>query len=251
LTPGVALVTGGRRGIGKAIAVALAETGMTVAVTSRHADTALDAVVAELGQAGGSGVAVALDLGDRSSIDAAVDTVLSTLGRIDVLVNNAIPQPNGAETLISDLRADLLEQALIAQVVNTTYLVQRVLETASATLTVVNIGSHAGRSRPVRKCGEGGSGFSYAAMKAALHQLAPYLDVELADQGVRAFTINPGVVATEALLEHLADLPHVAQPRVPAEVVRWLVCDGDAEAYLGRYVDAQPLHAELRAAGKL
>lgn len=249
-SPAVALVTGGRRGIGRAIALALAETGIRTAVTSRslpHGD-------AELGGLDHAGNPVmAMDLDDRASVDAAVENVFARWGRLDVLVNNAIPQPAGAAALVCDLGADTFEQVLVAQVVNTTYLVQRMLERSlgNGPVTIVNIGSMAGRSRPARKLGEGGASFSYGAMKAALHQLAPYLHVELAEQGVRAFTVNPGLVRTEALLESLGDVPGAASPRVPAEVVRWLVTSPDADAYLGSYVDAQPLHAELRSAGQL
>lgn len=251
-SPAVALVTGGRRGIGRAIALALAETGMRTAVTSRSLPDG-DAELDGLDPAGKPVVAMAMDLDDRASIEAAVESVFARWGRFDVLVNNAIPQPAGAAALICDLDADTFQQILVAQVVNTTYLVQRMLERSrgSGPLTIVNIGSMAGRSRPTRKLGEGGASFSYGAMKAALHQLAPYLHAELAEQGVRAFTVNPGLVRTEALLETLGDVPGAASPRVPAEVVRWLVTSPDADAYLGRYVDAQPLHAELHSAGQL
>lgn len=251
----LALVTGARKGIGRAIAVALAEAGYRVAVTSRpvaarpgvSTERTPDQTVQAIEAAGSTGLAVPLDLADRTSIDAAIDQVRSWGGRIDVLVNNAIAQPDRGQTLLADLDVEALEQVFIGQVVNTAYLTTRVVipQLDQGPQTVVDIGSAAGEYRPQRPLGRGGVAFSYAASKAALHRLAACVHVELGRADVRAFTVNPGVVATEALAERVGAIPGAASPEAIARVIRWLVTDPAADSHRGAYLDAQELYAEL------
>ena len=85
----VALVTGGNRGIGRAIAAAFAEAGASVAVTSRDAARA-EKAAAEIGESTGRKcLGLALDVRDGAMVEAAFDRVLSELGGLDILVNNA------------------------------------------------------------------------------------------------------------------------------------------------------------------
>src|SRR5688572_24742712 len=88
LTGTVALVTGASSGIGHATARALAAQGAAVAVVARRKDR-LDALVTEIAQAGGTALAIAADITERASAEAAVQAAVDHLGRLDVLVNNA------------------------------------------------------------------------------------------------------------------------------------------------------------------
>lgn len=240
-----AVVTGARRGIGRATAVALGKRGMQVAVTSRRTDGgALDQTVAAVEAAGGTAVAVPLDLADRAGIDAAVAAVGSRCGPVSVLVNNALCDQPGSQEPIESMDFDAFERMIVGEVVNTSYLTRRVLlELAHPDgVTVINVGSGAARHAPPRK---GAWTFAYSATKAALHRLAPFLEVEFAGRRVRSFTVDPGYTRTEALLERLGDVPGSAPPEMPAEVIAWLALDPAGEAHRGRYVSAPSIAEEL------
>src|SRR5690348_4512825 len=84
-----AVVTGGSRGIGGAIAIGLAEAGAAVALTYREKRTEADAVVKQIEAAGGKAVALQMDVTNRSSIEAASKDARGALGAISILVNNA------------------------------------------------------------------------------------------------------------------------------------------------------------------
>jgi NAD(P)-dependent dehydrogenase (short-subunit alcohol dehydrogenase family) len=254
----VALVTGARRGIGKATALALAGAGFRVVVTSSRAAPAedgsasntgsgLEHTVAAIQALGAEALALPMNLLDRGSIDRLVDTALARWGRIDALVNNAIYQGDDINRTVMQSDPGMLERVFLGQVVNTTYLSQRVIAAALGRhpLSVVNVGSAGGRSdraqpRPV---GQGGTSFAYSASKSALHKLAPMLHCELAGEGLRAFTLNPGVVQTEALEQHFGIVPGAHPVEMPAAVIRWLITAPEADALAGIYLDASEVYA--------
>lgn len=226
----VALVTGARRGIGRAIAAALARSGLEVATTSRMPAPG----------------AVFLDLTDRSSVDAALDEVTRRWGSVEVLVNNALCDHPSSQAPIETMDFAAFEYMIVGEVVNTAYLTRQVLARVPARqVAVINMGSAAAEHTPASLIGAGGWAWSYSASKAALHRLAPFLQLEFGAERVRAFTVDPGFVRTEALLERLGDIPGSAPPELPARVVEWLVNDGAADRYLGGYLHAQQLAAEM------
>lgn len=185
---------------------------------------------------------VAMDLFDRRSIDTALATVAEKLGPIEVLVNNALCDQAGSQVPIADIDFDAFETMVAGELVNTVYLTRQVIRAAGegVTVTVVNVGSGAAEHVPRAPVGRGGWAFSYAATKAALHRLAPFLQLEYGDR-VRAFTVNPGFVRTEALLERMGDIPGSAPPELPASAIAWLVTDPAADVHKGGYVNAQEL----------
>jgi NAD(P)-dependent dehydrogenase (short-subunit alcohol dehydrogenase family) len=244
----LAIVTGARVGIGLATALACAEAGMRVAITSRsgpedptdHGTETLRSAVAAIEAAGGEAMGVKLNLADRASIDAALAAIDTEWGAADILVNNALCDQPAAQAPIREIDFGAFETMIVGEVVNTSYLTRLVLDQERAGhLSVINVGSAAADHIPPVPIGQGGWAFSYAATKAALHRLGGFLQLEYGDR-VRAFTVNPGLVRTERLIERMGDLmPGGVAPSVPARVIVWLATDPAADAHLGAYLHAQ------------
>jgi len=116
--------------------------------------------------------------------------------------------------------------------------------------TIINVTSGAGENDPPVPAASGGWGYAYGAGKAAVSRLSGVLVTELGEQGIRAFTLNPGVVDTEALQATIGEKGvqalggRVAPPRVPADVMVWLATSPDADALQKRTLNAQSLARE-------
>jgi len=267
----VAFVTGASRGIGRAVTLSLAEHGFDCVVAARtvtgsevHDYAAKDGVLhlsmpgsleetAELVRQRGRKAAIArMDLLDRSSVDAAASAASEAFGRVDVLVNNGIYQGPGVNDPALPLDLDLLETVYRANVVHQLLLIQRLLppmlERKSG--SIVNMVSTAGTMDPPVPADKGGWGFAYASAKAALIRLAGVLDVEHPDGGVGLYTVDPGLVLTEAmkvqgLSDDLVKNFGGAPPEVVGETVAWLVTDPGASKWHKRLLHAQPLCKKL------
>jgi NAD(P)-dependent dehydrogenase (short-subunit alcohol dehydrogenase family) len=258
------MVTGATRGIGKATALALAEAGWDVAITGRtvrkgegrdHSDTGQGRPLpgsleetAALGRAHGVDVLeLEADLHDASALRAGVTRVIDRWGGVDLLVNNAVDTGPGSMVPVLELTVAQLESKLEANVVAPFILVQAVLPgmLEAGGGTVVNVTSHTATADPPGPVGRGGWGLGYAASKAALHRIAPLVAVELGDQGIRAFNVDPGYVETERQVVNAAALGLVgrytgAPPSVPGVVIAWLAAHPDAVEN-GQTVRAQKL----------
>jgi len=184
----VALVTGGGRGIGRAVCVALAHEGAHVAVASRS-ESEMAETVELVNSSGGTAVAVATDVSDASSIKACVDQVVAELGPVDLLVNNA-----GSNRVVGpvweidpdawwfDVTVNLRGSFLCARAVLPAMVARRAGR-------IVNIASGtAGRQLPYNT--------AYSSSKAALVRFTDCLAAETAEHGVFVFAVGPGNVET-------------------------------------------------------
>jgi NAD(P)-dependent dehydrogenase (short-subunit alcohol dehydrogenase family) len=196
----VALVTGGSRGIGLAIATALAEAGATVAINARHAD-ACDEAVAAIEAAGGTAIAVAGHAGAAADCEAVVAEVMRRTGRLDILVNNAATNPQFGPILDADEGAinKIWEVNVMGPIRLTRHAVDAWMRDHGG--SVINMSSVAG-IRPEALTG------AYNASKAALISLTRTLARELGPLGIRVNAIAPGLVETK-LARYLVETPAV------------------------------------------
>ena len=196
-TPGrlegrVALVTGGGRGIGRAIALAFAREGARVAVTGRT-PAEVEAVAAEARALGRQAVAVPCDVADRAQVDAAARVAAEALGPIQVLVNNA---GMAVSAKLADTSDALWEQHLRVNLTGAFYASRAVLPgmLAAGWGRIVNVASMAARQ-----------GYpyiaAYVASKHGLLGLTRALAMEVVSSGITVNAICPGYVATDLTWE--------------------------------------------------
>jgi hypothetical protein len=194
-----------------------------------------------------------MDLMDRTSVERVADVALTTWGRVDVLVNNAIYQGPGTMDRILDLPLELAERCLVGDYLHplllTQLLLPQMLERGSGRL--VNMLSEAAFTTPPAPAGSGGWGVAYAAAKAAFHRVTDMCHVEFAESGVLAFSIAPGLTLTESMRASGTDKVLVraghtpAPPEVAGEVAAWLADDPAAARFAGQMVSSRPLCKEL------
>jgi NAD(P)-dependent dehydrogenase (short-subunit alcohol dehydrogenase family) len=185
-----ALVTGGGRGIGRAVAHRLAKEGARVVVTGRTASE-LDAVARETG-----GVGVPMDLCDRASIAAALEDVAARVGPVDVLINNA----GIAESAPYDRTGDEMWDRIMAVNATGAFTLCRALVPAMVARgwgRVINVASNAGRTGYAYTV-------AYCASKHAVVGVTRALAVELARTGVTVNAVCPGWVETKMTEEATA-----------------------------------------------
>jgi NAD(P)-dependent dehydrogenase (short-subunit alcohol dehydrogenase family) len=265
----VALVTGASRGIGAATALAFGAAGWRVAVAARSQHEgqvlphqlrrpdgrllagSLAATVQALQAAGAPVLACAMDLLDEASLDATVDRVLAHFGRVDLLVNNAVYQDPEMNARLAALSAGALQRTFAGNVAAPLRLVQRLLPAlrAQGGGQVINVASGAGAADSPLPPDAGGWSFAYGASKAALARMAGFLNLEHGAEGIRAFTVNPGLVSTEAVTATLGDGGLLEQrygamaPQRIARGLLWLATAPESAA-LARgpgMLDLQPL----------
>jgi 3-oxoacyl-[acyl-carrier protein] reductase len=187
LAGGVAIVTGGSRGIGRAIVETLAAAGMEVAFTYRENAAAADEVVAAC--SGGKVSAAAVDVRDPAACQAFVEKVADRSGKIDVLVNNAgVIRDN----LLGALTDEDIRTVLQTNVEGTFNMCRAVVPFMMSKRrgSIVNLSSISGE--------KGGRGqTNYAASKGAINGFTRSLACELAPRNIRVNAVAPGVIETE------------------------------------------------------
>jgi len=181
-----ALVTGAGRGIGRAIALALAREGARLTVVARNA-TELDSLVSEIEAAGARGIAFAGDLRSRSACDAAVAAAASSFGGLQLLVNNAgVGQHAPVEETDDQTWDDVIGTNLTAVFRLTRAAIPHLARRGGQ---IVMISSLAGQN-PIAGMA------TYCASKAALDHFTACLMLEVRPKGIRVTTIAPGSVDT-------------------------------------------------------
>jgi 3-oxoacyl-[acyl-carrier protein] reductase len=224
---GSALVTGASRGIGAAIARALAREGWPVGVNYRSDSEAAEAVVEEITSAGGRAKALQGDVSDPATADALFTALEEEFGPVLVLVNNAGVRADGLSPQIDDEDWDkVIDTNLSAAFRLTRRALRPMIRNRYG--RVVNIASIVGAVR-----GNAGQA-NYAASKAGLVAMTRTVAAEVARRGVTVNAVAPGLIETdmtegigENLLEHVP-ARRAGTPDEVAECVRFLASDGAA-----------------------
>ncbi|CAN5745820.1 3-oxoacyl-[acyl-carrier-protein] reductase [soil metagenome] len=193
----VALITGGSRGIGRAITLALAKEGCTVVFCYRADHAAATALCQTAQMQGWPVAAFCADVSDRQAVDKLMADVLTMHSRIDILVNNAGSFPRQSVLEMSD---DDWESVLRTNLFSAFYCARAVLPTmiAANVGVIINIASIAGQR---------GSAYHahYAAAKGGLLAFTRSLAREVIAHNIRVNAVAPGRISTELLLEEASD----------------------------------------------
>lgn len=215
----VAIVTGGGRGIGAAVARGLADAGALVVVAARSVD-ACDSVVASIRSSGGTAVAVVTDVGNADSRDSLVARTVSEFGGIDVLVNNAgVLRPHFTTKVTEDEFDEIFRTNVKGPVFLSSAALPHLAEGGGS---IINI-SALGAFQPMPGIG------AYCAAKAAMVNWTQTMAKEWAASNVRVNMLVPGPVATDMIL-----------PRDPAER-QGFVASMAAETLMGRIAEPDDL----------
>jgi 3-oxoacyl-[acyl-carrier protein] reductase len=203
LTDKVALVTGGSRGLGRAIALALARQGADVGVNYRDKAEAAAEVVTEIRAMGRAAIAIKGDTSaGRESCEAIVKAALDEFGKIDVLVNNAgITRDNLIMRMDADQWDSVIDTNLSGPFWMTRAIARPMLKARSG--RIINMSSVAGRMGNVGQA-------NYASAKAGLIGLTKSVARELASRGITCNALAPGVIETELT----ADLNQTARDSI-------------------------------------
>jgi NAD(P)-dependent dehydrogenase (short-subunit alcohol dehydrogenase family) len=216
----VAVITGGGRGIGRALSIGLAAVGAKVVVASRSEESCQD-TVAEIEASGGAAAAFTADVGRAEDRQNLIDNTVARFGRLDVLVNNAgILKPHHT-VKVTEAELDGIIDVNLKGPVFLSQLALPHLE-ADGGGSIINI-SALGAFQPMAGLG------AYCAVKAAMVNWTSTMAKEWTPLGVRVNTLVPGPVATEMIL-----------PRNPDTRERF-VADMSANTLVGRLADPDDL----------
>lgn len=234
LTDQVAVVTGASRGIGRAVAIALAASGVQVVVNYARSSTAADEVVAQITEAGGSAVAIQADVSQTDQVDALISGTLEKFGRVDILVNNA---GITRDTLLLRMKLEdwqaVIDLNLTGVFLCTRAVAKIMLKQRSG--RIVNIASVAGQM------GNPGQA-NYSAAKAGVIGFTKTVAKELASRGITVNAVAPGFIETDMTgdlsntddIRKFIPLGRFGQPEDIAGMVRFLAADPAASYITGQ-----------------
>lgn len=184
-----AIVTGGSRGIGAAIATQLAASGASVVVNYAGSEASANQVVSAIREAGGTAVAVQADVSDPSACEGLVESAIAEFGRLDILINNAGITRDGLVVRMSDEDWNAVIATNLTAVFSLTRAAGKVMMKQRAG-SIVNVTSVVGL---VGNAGQA----NYAAAKAGVVGLTKTVAKELAARNVRANAVAPGFIETD------------------------------------------------------
>lgn len=228
----IALVTGGSRGIGRAIALELGRRGATVVINYQSSADAANAVLEEIKASGGDGMTAQADVSDAEQVDALFKAVVQAYGKIDILVNNAGTTRDNVIMLLKPEDFD----AVIDTNLRSAWLCSRAasrLMMKKRSGRIINITSVVGIA------GNGGQ-TNYSASKAGMIGLTKSLAKEIASRGITVNAVAPGFIETDMtaklsediLKQAIAAIPlgRSGQPEDVAKAVAFLA--SDAASYI-------------------
>jgi 3-oxoacyl-[acyl-carrier protein] reductase len=227
----VAVVTGASKGIGAAIARALAAEGASVIVNYASSRDGGETVVASIKKAGGKAIAVGGDVSKAADARGIIDAAITSYGHLDILVNNAgIYEFAPIEAVTEDQFHKMFNVNVLGLILTT----QAAVKHMSAGASIINIGSGASRLTPPTTA-------VYTGTKGAVDAITGVFAKELGPKGIRVNALNPGPVETEGAhtlgvigsdfekaLVSQTPLGRIAQPSDIAAVAVFLASDGAA-----------------------
>ncbi len=230
----IAIVTGGSRGIGRAICLKLAELGAKVYVNYSSRADAAEEVVAEIKKNGGDATVVGFNVNDANAVETAIKGIVEQEKRIDILVNNA---GISIDALLMRMSDDDWKKTVDVNLNGAFYCSKAVIKTMMKTGgTIINMSSVVGRM------GNAGQ-TAYAASKAGLIGFTKSLAKEVASRGVRVNAIAPGFITTDMTnalpeehrekLTQVIPLKRLGEAKDIADTVAFLASDS------GSYITGQ------------
>ena len=198
-TSKIALITGGSRGLGRDMALRIAEKGLNVIITYKSNATEADKVVAQIRETGGKAAKLQLNTGEISGFHSFIEQLKKTLNEefstdhIDFLVNNA---GIGGYKLIGEVTEDFFDELMNIHFKGVYFLTQQLIPVLNDGGGIINVSSGLTRFAFPRSS-------AYACMKGAIEVFTRYLGKELGSRGIRANTIAPGAIMTDFGNAHL------------------------------------------------
>jgi 3-oxoacyl-[acyl-carrier protein] reductase len=230
----VALVTGGSRGIGRAIAMELSQAGYRVIITYKANDAAAEETLAAIREKGGQAEAVRFDVADSAETTAKMEEIISRHKDIHILVNNAGVTADGLFMMMSEENWDTVIQTTLKGFFNVTKpVIQRMVRNhKGSVVSISSVSAMMGNRGQV----------NYAAAKSGLIAASRALSSEVARLGVRVNVVAPGLIDTEMIkgapVERIKDvipMARLGKAEEVAKVVRFL-CSDDASYITGQVI---------------